>query len=99
MSLQETKCPRCGKNTLVTDVESQEIFCSKCGIVVNEKVDDSRPERSYSDSPVNKSHSGDKTSLMRHDRGLSTMINPLDKDSSGNPLSTPMKSSLKRLRQ
>ncbi|KEQ56783.1 Transcription initiation factor IIB protein [Marine Group I thaumarchaeote SCGC AAA799-E16] len=99
MSLQETKCPRCGKNTLVTDVESQEIFCSKYGMVINEKTNDTRPERSFSDSPVNKSHTGDKTSLMRHDRGLSTVINPLDRDSSGTPLSASMKSSLKRMRQ
>ena len=47
MSLQETKCPRCGKNTVVTDVESQEVFCSKCGVVLDEKVNDSRPERVF----------------------------------------------------
>ncbi|MFQ5497750.1 MAG: transcription initiation factor IIB family protein [Nitrosopumilus sp.] len=99
MSLQETKCPRCGKNTVVTDVESQEVFCSKCGMVLDEKVNDSRPERAFTNSTTNKSHTGDKTTLARHDRGLSTMINPFDKDSSGNPLSTSMKSSLKRLRK
>ena len=99
MSLQETKCQRCGKNSLVTDIESQEIFCSNCGMVIDEKASDSRPERTFADSPMSKSHTGDKTSLMRHDRGLSTVINPLDKDSSGNPLSAPMKSSLKRMRQ
>lgn len=97
MSLQEIKCPRCGKNTLVTDIESQEVFCSKCGMVVDEKTNDARPERMLENTP-SKSHTGDKTSLTRHDRGLSTLINPLDKDSSGNPLSPSMKSSLKRLR-
>ncbi|AFS82383.1 transcription initiation factor IIB [Candidatus Nitrosopumilus sediminis] len=99
MSLQEIKCPRCGKNTLVTDVESSEVFCSNCGIVVEEKVDDGRPERRFADSPVIKSHTGDKTSLTRHDRGLSTMINPFNKDSTGNPLSTSMKLSMTRLRK
>lgn len=99
MSLQETKCPRCGKDTVVTDVESQEVFCSKCGVVLDEKVNDSRPDRMFANSATNKSHTGDKTTLTRHDRGLSTMINPFDKDSSGNPLSASMKSSLKRLRK
>lgn len=99
MSLQEIKCLRCGKNTLVTDVESHEIFCSNCGMVLDEKVSDVRPERTFTNSTVNTSHIGDKTTLARHDRGLSTMINPFDKDSSGNPLSTSMKSSLKRLRK
>ena len=99
MSLQEEKCPRCGKNSLVTDSESQEVFCSKCGIVINDRVDDFRPERTFTNSPTNKSHTGDKTSLTRHDRGLSTVINPFDKDASGNPLSASMRSSLKRLRK
>jgi len=99
MILQETKCPRCGKNSVVTDVESQEVFCSKCGLVLDERVDDSRPERTFTNSTTNKSHTGDKTTLTRHDRGLSTMINPFDRDSAGNPLSASMKSSLKRLRQ
>ena len=99
MSLQEEKCPRCGKNSLVTDSESQEIFCSKCGTVINDRVDDARPERTFTNSPTNKSHTGDKTSLTRHDKGLSTMINPFDKDASGNPLSVSMRSSLKRLRK
>lgn len=99
MSLQETKCPRCGKNTVATDLESNEVYCSKCGVVLDEKVNDIRPERTFANSVTNKSHTGDKTTLTRHDRGLSTVISPFDKDSSGNPLSPSMKSSLKRLRQ
>jgi transcription initiation factor TFIIB len=35
---------------------------------------------------------------MRHDRSLSTIINPLDKDSYGKSISTNMKSSMHRLR-
>lgn len=99
MSLQETKCPRCGKNTVITDVDSQEVFCSNCGVVLDEKVNDSRSERIFTNSIASRSHTGDKTTLARHDRGLSTMINPFDRDSSGNPLSASMKSSLKRLRK
>ena len=99
MSLQEIKCPRCGKNTLVTDVETSEVFCSNCGIVVEEKLNDDRPERMFSDSLTNKSRTGAKTSLTKHDRGLSTVINPYDKDSAGIPLSVSMKSSMTRLRR
>ncbi len=91
-------CPRCGKNNLVTDNESGEVFCAKCGFVINEKVSDSGPERIFSDNTTNKSRTGDRTSLTRHDRGLSTIINPINKDSAGNPLSSSMKSTLKRLR-
>ena len=34
MSVQKIKYFRCEKDTVVTDVESQEIFCSNCGIVI-----------------------------------------------------------------
>jgi transcription initiation factor TFIIB len=91
-------CPRCGKNNLITDNESGELFCAKCGFVINERFSDGGPERTFSDNTTNKSRTGDKTSLTRHDRGLSTMINPINKDSAGIPLSSSMKSSLKRLR-
>lgn len=99
MSLQETLCPRCGKNSVVTDIESHEIFCSKCGMVIEERVNDRRPERMFANSSTNKSHAGGKTSLAKHDRGLRTMINPFDKDSAGNFISASMKSSMKRLRK
>jgi transcription initiation factor TFIIB len=91
-------CPRCGKNNLITDNESGELFCAKCGFVINEKFSDSGPERTFSDNTTNKSRTGDRTSLTRHDHGLSTIINPINKDSAGNPLSSSMKSTLKRLR-
>jgi len=91
-------CPRCGKNNLVTDTESGELFCVKCGFVINEKLSNFDPERRFSDDTSNKSHTGDRTSLARHDRGLSSIINPINKDSTGKPLSASMKSSLKRLR-
>ena len=92
------KCPRCGKNNLVTDAESSELFCAKCGFVIDERVSNFGPERTFSDSSTNKSRTGDRTSLTRHDQGLSTIINPINKDSSGNPLSASMKTSIKRLR-
>jgi len=92
------KCPRCGKNNLVTDIESSELFCAKCGFVIDERVSNFGPERRFSDDTTNKSRTGDRTSLTRHDQGLSTIINPINKDSSGNPLSASMKTSLKRLR-
>jgi len=91
-------CPRCGKSKVITDDETGEMFCGKCGFVITDKVNNTGPERTFSDSGTNKSRTGDRTSLTRHDQGLSTIINPINKDSSGNPLSTSMKSSIKRLR-
>ena len=31
-------CPRCVKGKMVTDNESGEMFCSKCGFVMSEKI-------------------------------------------------------------
>ncbi|HJJ23198.1 MAG TPA: transcription initiation factor IIB [Nitrosopumilus sp.] len=95
---KKQSCPRCGKTKLITDEETAELFCGKCGFVITDRVENSGPERTFSDSTTNKSRTGDRASLTRHDQGLSTIINPINKDSSGNPLSTSMKSSIKRLR-
>jgi len=94
----EEKCPRCSKKEIITDSNTAEIFCAKCGFVITERVGNQGPERTFSDNNNNKSRTGDRTSLTRHDRGLSSIINPINKDSAGNPLSASMKSSLKRLR-
>jgi len=93
------KCPRCGKNNLVTDGVSGEVFCEKCGYVIDEKISDSGSERIFLDSTASKSRTGDRTSLTRHDQGLSSIINPINKDASGKPLSSSMKSSLSHLRK
>ena len=92
------KCSICGKSNLITDIESGELFCSKCGFVINEKIMENSRGRIFQESGENKLHTGDKTSLTRHDGGLSTIINPINKDSTGKPLSAAMKSSLTRLR-
>jgi len=38
------RCPRCGKGTLVTDANTGENFCGKCGFVITDKVEESGPE-------------------------------------------------------
>ena len=34
------KCPRCGQGTLVTDANTGEHFCGKCGFVITDKVEE-----------------------------------------------------------
>ncbi|MCH7758377.1 MAG: transcription initiation factor IIB [Thaumarchaeota archaeon] len=93
------RCPRCNKDAIVTDAETGEMICGRCGFVMDERLVDSGQEwRSFLDDKTSKARTGDRTSLTRHDRGLNTIINPVNKDSAGNPLSASMKSSLRRLR-
>jgi len=95
-----SNCSRCGKKSMLIDEVTGEQFCGKCGYVISEKVDESGPERKSYSTPggIDTSRTGAPTSLTRHDKGLSTVINPLNKDASGRPLSASMKSTITRLR-
>ena len=95
-----SNCSRCGKKSLLTDEVTGEQFCGKCGYVVSQKVDESGPERkSFStQGGVDTVRTGPPISLTRHDKGLSTVINPANRDATGKPLSASMKSTIRRLR-
>jgi len=91
--------PSCDQSAVITDFETGEIICSKCGLVLSERVEDSGPEwHSFSDDKTNRRRTGDGTSLAKHDQGLSTIISPTNKDASGKPLSSSMKKTLNQLR-
>jgi len=95
-----SNCSRCGKKSLLTDEVTGEQFCGKCGYVISEKVNESGPERkSFStQGGVDNSRTGSPISLTRYDKGLSTVINPANKDATGKPLSSSMKTTITRLR-
>ena len=94
-----SKCPACGGKEIVTDENTGELFCGKCGFVVTEKIIESGPEwRSFTNDDVNRARTGAGTSLAMHDMGLSTVIGTSNKDSTGRPLSANMKSYIGRLR-
>jgi len=95
-----SNCSRCGKKSLLTDEDTGEQFCGKCGYVISEKVDESGPERkSFStQGGVDTTRTGAPSSLTIHDMGLSTVINRQNRDAAGKPLSSSMKSTITRLR-
>ena len=95
-----SNCLRCGKNSLLTDEDTGEEFCGKCGNVVSEKLQESGPEwRSFqSDGGSNLARTGAPTSLTIHDRGLSTVINTSNKDATGKSLTPSMRTAINRLR-
>jgi len=96
----DSTCGRCGKNSMLTDNDTGERFCGKCGYVITETLQDSGPEwRSFSkEGGADPTRTGAPTSLAMHDRGLATIISPMNKDSSGKPLTSTMKSTIERLR-
>jgi len=93
-------CSRCGKGSMLTDDDSGEMFCSKCGFVATERVEQEGPEwRSFSkDGGQDRTRTGTPISLAMHDMGLATIIGPANRDATGKPLSASMKSTIERLR-
>lgn len=93
------KCPSCGKQKLVTDENTGELFCAICGFVITDKLEETGAEwRSFAGDEASRSRTGAGTSLTIHDMGLSTVIGTANKDSTGKPLSASMKTSIERLR-
>ena len=96
----DSTCIRCGKKAVLTDNVTGERFCGKCGFVVSETTQDTGPEwRSFSkEGGADPTRTGAPTTLAMHDRGLATIISPVNRDSSGKPLTSTMKSTIERLR-
>ena len=98
MSFAVLICPSCKKNTIQTDTNAGELLCSSCGFVFEEKMQELRGEWRSSFDDVDRSRVGSRTSLTIHDMGLSTIIGIMDREGSGKPLSSSMKTMLSRLR-
>ena len=96
-----TMCSICGSDQIITDTESGEMICSRCGQVISDKISETRPEwRNFpeSGSSCDRSRTGMSTSLARHDMGLSTIIGRTDKDAGGQRIDTATRSKMDRLR-
>lgn len=83
----------------VTDHDRGEIFCGGCGVVMAESLPNPSHEGiTYSaEDYASQTRTGPATSLLMHDRGLSTVIGS-NRDSSGNALPAMTRSKFGRLR-
>ena len=90
----------CKKDCMITDADTGEVACSNCGAVSLEVMVDSTTEfAGFSSEDYQKnSRVGMKTSLKMADRGLSTIMESQDKDSSGKRLSNENRRMFYRLR-
>ena len=95
-------CSTCKKDqSIITDEVTGEIVCSKCGLVISDKIQDTRQEwRDFlnTEEARDRRRTGMPTSLARYDMGLSTIIARTDKDASGQVLDASMLSTIHRLR-
>ncbi len=95
------RCPQCGKRSLVEDVNTGELSCSNCGFVVSERSTDTGPEwRGFGDErSQERVRTGSPTSITYRDMGLSTVIGRSNRDASGRAVSSPLRSTMDRLRK
>ncbi|MGB6528940.1 MAG: TFIIB-type zinc ribbon-containing protein, partial [Candidatus Nitrosopolaris sp.] len=93
------KCPSCSNKKTITDSESGEVVCSKCGRVLSDKLLETGPEWSTcaADETDTRARTGMPESLARHDMGLSTIVGRADRDASGNKLDPAMRIRMNRL--
>ncbi|UCH37447.1 MAG: transcription initiation factor IIB [Candidatus Bathyarchaeota archaeon] len=100
-SLSTRKCPECGSDNLVEDYDMGEIICRRCGLVVRENVMDEGPEwRAFTrQEKEQRSRVGTPISLSVHDKGLSTVIDRVNKDAFGRELSASTRLQMLRLRK
>ena len=90
-------CPNCGDGQKVTDIESGELICTKCGYVIHERIGDEEQDWSVlAREPASKLRTS-PTSLARSGMGLSTIIGRPDR-SAGSGLNAAMRSTFDRLR-
>ena len=100
-SLSTTSCPECGSNNLIEDYDMGEVVCGNCGLVVRENVVDEGPEwRAFTqEEKADRSRVGTPTSLSVHDKGLSTVIDRVNRDAFGRELPAATRLQMLRLRK
>jgi transcription initiation factor TFIIB len=93
-------CPSCKRdNTIITDHKTGEIICSKCGMVLSDKLSNMRSDGRpiVMDETEGKASTG-LPSLAIHDMGLSTVIGKENTDAHRNKIEPSMLSTMHRLR-
>jgi len=101
VSIRTSSCPECASSNLIEDYRMGEVICSDCGLVVRDNVLDEGPEwRAFTRQEKQKrSRVGTPSSLSVHDKGLSTVIDRVNKDAFGRQLPAAKRLQMLRLRK
>jgi transcription initiation factor TFIIB len=95
------KCPECGSDYSIEDYNSGEIVCQNCGLVINENIMDRGPEwRAFTEEEKeSRGRVGIPISYSMHDKGLSTIIDQINRDAHGKQLPISTRLEMLRLRK
>ncbi|UCE11279.1 MAG: transcription initiation factor IIB [Candidatus Thorarchaeota archaeon] len=94
-------CPECGSSSVHEDLTRGERVCGGCGLVLSDhRIDTGAEWRAFSsDESETRSRVGAPARYTVHDKGLSTIIDWRDRDTSGRKLSPTRRSEIYRLRK
>src|SRR5256712_1690407 len=91
-------CPECGSVNLIEDFDQGETICQDCGLVLSQNLMSRGPEwRAFTkEEKDERGRVGIPTSFSIHDKGLSTVIDRVNRDAFGRQL--PMETRMEMLR-
>ena len=94
------QCERCdpSESQMITDIESGEIICNKCGIVVVRNLEDTTKIWYKAEDDKIDTRNGNPSSLTLFDQGLMTRIGNTNRDASGNVINSMMVTRLNKMR-
>src|SRR3989337_1229096 len=96
-----TKCPECAGDHLIRDYERAEIVCESCGLVLDHvSMDEGRGWRAFRpEQRESRERAGPPSTIMAHDKGLSTSIGWRNKDAYGRQIPHKSRAQIDRLRK
>ncbi len=94
-------CPECGSLNLIEDFDQGETICQDCGLVLSQNLMSRGPEwRAFTkEEKDERGRVGIPTSFSIHDKGLSTVIDRVNRDAYGRQLSPETRMEMLRLRK
>ena len=94
------QCEMCdpSESKMITDVESGEIICNRCGIVVVRDLEDTKKIWHKVEDNGSDTRNGNPSSLTLYDQGLTTKIGNTNRDASGNVINSMMMIRLNRMK-
>jgi len=94
-------CPECGSLNLIEDFDQGETICQDCGLVLSQNLMSRGPEwRAFTkEEKDERGRVGIPTSFSIHDKGLSTVIDRVNRDAFGRQLPFETRMEMLRLRK
>lgn len=94
-------CPECGSLSLIEDYDQGETICQDCGLVLSQNTMSRGPEwRAFTkEEKDERGRVGIPSSFAIHDKGLSTVIDRVNRDAYGRQLSPERRLEMLRLRK